>query len=121
MAVRRVVNPDNDWMQADAVPTSGGPPVPLCSGWCGVDWTRDGKAMYFYWMSSWSNIRTYVVPIAHGTDLPNLPKNGFQSEDELRALHATEIDAAASPGPNQSSYSFSKRNSHWNLYRLPLQ
>src|SRR5581483_10487633 len=78
MAVRRVVNPDNDWMQADAVPTSGGPPVPLCSGWCGVDWTRDGKAMYFYWMSSWSNIRTYVVPIAHGTDLPNLPKNGFQ-------------------------------------------
>jgi Tol biopolymer transport system component len=121
IAERRNVNPDNNWMQVDAVPTSGGAPVPLCSGWCGVDWARDGKAMYFYWMSSWSNVRTYVVPISGGADLPNLPKTGFQSEDELRALHVPEIDAAASPGPNHLSYSFSKRSSHWNLYRLPLR
>ncbi|MGA8154414.1 MAG: protein kinase [Terriglobales bacterium] len=121
-AVRRTLNREDNWWEVQALPLSGGPLVPLCSGWCDVDWTRDGKAMYFRWLStqSSSDYRTYVLPIVSGTDLPKLPSAGFQSEAELRKASVQVIEEAASPGP-ANSYTFSKSTSHWNLYRIPLQ
>ena len=123
LVVRRALNREDKWWEIQALPIAGGPGVPLCSGWCDVDWTRDGRAMYFYWSSAkgGSESRTYVVPLIRGSDLPKLPSTGFQSETELRKAAVQVLERAASPGPNSSSYSFSKRISHWNLYRIPLQ
>jgi hypothetical protein len=81
--VRRTLNSEDNWVDAEAVPLSGGPWVRLCSGWCQADWSRDGKVMYFYTMSFTGNARTYVVLLPHGSDLPKLPASGFQSEKEL--------------------------------------
>ena len=107
--------------EAEAVPVAGGPWVPLCSRWCDVNWSRDGKVMYFYWHSFTGNARTYVVPIIHGSDLPKLPSSGFQSEKELRAVATQVLEGSVSPGPDSSRYTFSKITSHRNLYRIPLR
>jgi hypothetical protein len=123
VAVRRPLNREDNWWDAEAVPVAGGPWVPLCSGWCDVDWSRDGKAIYFYWRSFTGNseYRTYVVPILHGSDLPKLPSSGFHSEEELRKVATQVLEGAISPGPDSSRFTFSKRTSHRNLYRIPLQ
>lgn len=56
-----------------------------------------------------------------GTDLPKLPSAGFQSETEVSKAAVQVFDGAAFPGPNTSLYSFSRRTSHCNLYRSPLE
>jgi len=112
---------DRSSWDVEAVPVAGGPWVPLCSGWCDVNWSRDGKVMYFYWRSFMGNERTYAVPIIHGSDLPKLPSSGFQSEKELRAVATQVLEGAISSGPDSSRYTFSKGTSHRNLYRIPLQ
>src|SRR5581483_2902032 len=123
VTVRRPLNREDNWTMNAAVPVSGGPAIPLCSGWCEFNWTRDGKAMYVYWLASKgsSEYRTYVLPLVRGTDFPKLPSQGFQSEAEVRKAAVQVLDGAAFPGPDSSSYSVSKRTSHWNLYRIPLQ
>jgi len=120
VVVSRSVNGEDNWQDVEAVPVAGGPWVPLCSSWCDVDWSRDDKVMYFYWRSFTGNPRTYVVPIIHGSDLPKLPKSGFQSEKELRAVAMQVLEGSASPGPDSSRYTFSKETTHRNLYRIPL-
>jgi hypothetical protein len=119
-AVQRIRGGDNRG-EVDAVPLAGGPWVPLCSGWCEVEWSRDSKVLYFYWRSFMGNSRTYVVPIPHGSDLPKLPPSGFQSEKELRTAATQVLEGNASPGPDSSRYTFSRITSHRNLYRIPLQ
>ena len=49
VVVDRAVSREENWRNIDAVPVAGGPSIPLCSGWCDVNWSRDGKLMYFYW------------------------------------------------------------------------
>ena len=111
-----------NWWEAQAVPIGGGPSVPLCSGWCDVEWTREGKAMYFHWVATKgeSAYRTYVLPVIRGTYLPQLPGTGFQSDTELRKYATQIIEGAAFPGPDSSSYAFVKHTSTSNLYRIPL-
>jgi serine/threonine protein kinase len=121
VVVHRTPSSEDKWWDAEAVPVAGGPWVPLCSGWCEADWSRDGKVMYFYWHSFTGNSRTYVVPIIHGSDLPKLPKSGFRSEKELRTVATQVLEGNVSPGPDSSRYTFSKVTSHRNLYRIPLQ
>jgi hypothetical protein len=77
--------------------------------------------MYVYWRSFSGNTQTYVLPIPHGSDLPKLPKSGFQSEKELRAVATQVLEGAPAPGPDISRYAFSKTNSHSNLYRIPVR
>jgi serine/threonine protein kinase len=121
VVVHRALSRQDHWSDVEAVPVAGGPWIPLCSGWCNVNWARDGKVLYFYWRSFTGNERTYAVPIIHGSDLPKLPSSGFQSEKELRAVATQVLDGAISSGPDSSRYTFSKGTSHRNLYRIPLQ
>jgi|SRR5690349_11239572 len=122
VVVHRTLNREDNWVEVEALPLSGGPSVPLCSGWCDVNWTRDDKAMYFYWRSTGSwEYRTYVVPLGRGENFPKLPRAGFQSEADLRKAAVQVLEGSTSPGPNSSIYTFSKRTSYSNLYRVPLQ
>ena len=121
VVVSRYASREENWQDVEAVPVAGGPWVPLCSGWCDVEWARDGKVMYFYWRSFTGNSRTYVVPIIPGSDLPKLPKSGFQSEKELRTVTKQVLEGNVSSGPDSSRYTFSKETTHRNLYRIPLR
>jgi eukaryotic-like serine/threonine-protein kinase len=121
VAVYRTLEREDNRVDAEAVPVTGGPWIPLCSGWCTVSWAPDGKVMYFFQHSFTGNAQTYVVPIHHGSDLPKLPKSGFQSERELRAAATQVLEGNVVPGPDSSHYTYSKGTSHRNLYRIPLQ
>jgi hypothetical protein len=71
-------------------------------------------------MKGSSQWRTYIIPLSHGT-LPAFPAKGIQSDKDLPNLAALQfVDEYIQPGPNSSVYSFGKRNSHWNLYRIPV-
>lgn len=119
--VGRTLNREDKWWDAEAVPVAGGPWVPLCAGWCEANWSRDGKVMYFYTRAFSGNPHTYVVPIPHGSDLPELPRSGFQSEKDLRAVATRVLEGNISPGPDIFIYTFSKTTSRSNLYRIPVQ
>ena len=112
-----------DFFAVQALPIAGGPPVPLCSGWCDADWTRDGKQIYFLWASTKGNsdYRTYIVPVSGANGLAKLPNAGFRSEAEVGKAATQVLEAKAIPGPNNSVYAFSRSTSHWNLYRIPLK
>lgn len=121
VVVYRTLNSEENSVDAEAVPIGGGSWVRLCSGWCEANWTPDGKRMYFFWNSFTGNARTYVIPIPHGSDFPKLPNSGFQSEKELRTVANQVFEGALSPGPDSSSYAFSKGTARRNLYRVPLR
>jgi eukaryotic-like serine/threonine-protein kinase len=122
VAVRRATKGEDSPTAIEILPLGGGPAVRVCSGWCGADWTRDGKNFYFSrpTMKGGSHWRTYIIPLSHGT-LPAFPAKGVQSDKDLPNLAALQfVDEYIQPGPNSSVYSFGKRNSRWNLYRIPV-
>jgi Tol biopolymer transport system component len=122
VAVRRATKGEDNPTVIEVLPLASGPAARICSGWCGVDWTRDGKNFYFARpsMKGGSQWRTYVIPLTHG-NLPSLPAKGIQSDKDLPNLPALQfVEERIYPGPHSSIYSFSKRNSHWNLYRIPV-
>jgi len=122
VAVRRATKEEDSPTAIEILPLAGGSAVRICAGWCGVDWTRDGRNLYFSrpTMKGSSQWRTYVIPLNHGK-LPAFPAKGVQSDKDLPNLNALQfVDESIYPGPNSSIYSFGKRNSHWNLYRIPV-
>jgi Tol biopolymer transport system component len=89
-------------------------------------WSPDGKRSYmsvqYGQASAFAFGRTYVVPLASGSVLPEIPPGGFKSESELAALPGVEIlpygDVAVGSSP--STYVFSRVTTTRNLYRIPL-
>ena len=123
VAVGRVVKGEDSPATVEAVPIASGPAVRLCATWCAIDWTRDGKAMYFYLLSKKGHAdwRTYVVPMPRRGGLPSFPPKGVKSDTDLPNRAALQVlDGAVAPGPDSSSYCFGKNTSHWNLYRIPV-
>ena len=123
VVVGRVIKGEDSPAAMEAVSLAGGPAVRLCSTWCAIDWTRDGKALYFSLLSKkgYWDWRTYVIPMPHGGGLPSFPAKGVKFDADLpnrATLHV--LDAAVSPGPDASVYCFGKNTSHWNLYRIPV-
>ena len=122
VAARRATKGEDDPTAVEIVPLAGGPAVRVCADWCRVQWTRDGKSFYFSWpsMKGGAQWRTYVIPLPHGGGVPQFPAKGVQSDKDLPNFAALPfVDEEIFPGPDSSLYSFSKRNSHWNLYRIP--
>jgi len=120
------VSPDGRWVSAWApvagtgpaagqvFPLDGKPPVSIGNtrlGWIpgGVWFTPFGK-------------QTYVVPLAAGQILPQIPAGGFRSDDEIGLLPgARRIDAEpVAPGPLPGVYAFYRATTQRNLYRIPI-
>lgn len=73
-------------------------------------------------MKNTSSAKTYIIPLAHGESLLHLPAKGVQQESELPNHSSLQVvEEVINPGPNPSLYSFSKKNVHRNLYRVPIQ
>jgi eukaryotic-like serine/threonine-protein kinase len=123
VAVRRAVPGEGSPTAIEGVSLAGGPDVRICSEWCGIDWSSDGKTFYLRWpamKSSSGTTKTYVFPLNKGTDLPAFPAEGVQSEKDL-PKNLQLVNESISAGPDAAHYSFSRRNSHYNLYRVPIQ
>jgi len=121
VAVRRATKGEGSPTVVEAVSLAGGRDVLLCSEICSVDWSFDGKTFYLRlpsMKSSSGTTETYVFPLAKGVDLPPLPAQGVQSEKDLPKTQVVRDSILA--GPDAAHYSFSRRNSHYNLYRIPV-
>jgi hypothetical protein len=89
-------------------------------------WSSDGRVLFLSVSTTagtlYSTGRTYVIPLAPGRLLPDIPSSGFTTEAELAALPGVQIIAAAdvAPGPTSSTYAFSRETTQRNLYRIPI-
>jgi len=131
------VSPDGEWviigapgtgkdaaLATLAVPIHGGVPKIICYV-CSATWSTDGK--FFYVGSDRSAFptsagKTLAIPVPVGKSLPDLPAAGIMVADGAVGLPGavTIENGWISPGPDPSTYVFTRTDSQRNLFRIPL-
>jgi hypothetical protein len=98
----------------------GGDPRKLCSELCRAVWSSDGRFLYVNSAVSASG-KTLVIPMA-GNSLPDLPSSGIDPATGEAAPEGMRVieQGAVSPGPDPSTYVFTKTDLQRNLFRIPL-
>ena len=132
---KREVSPDGEWviirapgtrkdavLATLAVPIHGGVPRIICYV-CSATWSTDGK--FFYVATSafpTSAGKTLAIPVPDGKSLPDLPAAGISVADGAVGLPGavTIEDGLIVPGPDPSTYLFTRTDSQRNLFRIPL-
>ena len=95
---------------AQLVSFERGPPPPY------VSWSPDGKTFHLNFHGS-----TYAIPLAPGQDLPPVPREGFQSKEQIGAIPGARLVAEnAFPGPRPPVYAYTKFAIQRNIYRVPV-
>ena len=133
------VSPDGQWvvvfsgaeqaLSTFAVPTHGGAPRRICrQGNCLATWSSDGR--FFYVLNSAFNAadtatpavgKTVVIPVPSGKSLPDLPADGLDLTAPVALPGSRVIDHdLISPGPDPSTYVFTRTDLQRNLFRIPL-
>jgi len=131
------VSPDGQWVAVQdptawgalvMYPMSGGSPVRLCD-YCAppwgtepmpfyIGWSPDGKVLYWNFTNA-----TYAIPLPPGRMLPAIPAGGIKSKDGVAALPGARLISEQDrpvPGPNPSTYAFTKVSTQRNIYRVPV-
>ena len=89
-----------------------------------VRWSRDSKSIFIRVPSSEEEGtpgRTYALPLSRGKIWPDMPANGFLSEDEVaKSAGAVLIGEFDSPGPTPEMYAFARMTVQRNLFRIPV-
>jgi Tol biopolymer transport system component len=112
-----------------AVPTRGGAPRRICPGDCLATWSSDGR--FFYVLNYIANSRSasvltqgkaLAIPVPPGKSLPDLPADGIDLTAPQVPIPGVRIidHAIISPGPDPSTYAFTKTDLQRNLFRIPL-
>jgi serine/threonine protein kinase len=134
------ISPDGRWLVAKlpgkdgshlaALPVNQRSPTRLIGGGkiglvdTEVRWSRDSKSIFIRVPSSeedWEPGRTYVLPLSRGKIWPDIPANGFLSEDDVaKAAGAVLIDEFDSAGPTPEMYAFARMTVQRNLFRIPI-
>jgi Tol biopolymer transport system component len=126
------VSPDGDWAIVDeaghgenalgetvAVPVHGGASRTLCAEFCRGGWSPDGKVLYLVHGETLLTIR-----LADGKSLPDLPGSGLLSAAGWVEMPGATVGPLpgvdVAPGPNFSTYVFTKTDLRRNLFRIPL-
>jgi hypothetical protein len=132
------VSPDGEWVivasppvsenavrAAIAVPIRGGTPRNICGAGCSAKWSSDGRFLYVTSAASasaTSSGRTLVIPVPAGTSLPDLPASGIDPTAGVAELPGIQVieQGSLSPGPDPSTYVFTRTDLQRNLFRIPL-
>jgi Tol biopolymer transport system component len=110
----------------EAVPLSGGSPVPITSGDAStahLRWSGDGRSMFVSILAaSLTSGRTYSIPLMPGRMLPPIPPGGFPSEAAIAKLRGVRLMGGpdVAPGPTPGVYAYSRQTVQRNLYRIPI-
>jgi len=115
-----VMSPASDKAESStlAVPISGGAPQKICNLSCVAFWSSDGRFFYYYTASSG---KTRAVPVPAGKSLPDLPFSAISASAAGAGQRATVLEhGLVSPGPDPSTYVFTRTDSQRNLFRIPL-
>ena len=125
------ISPDKQWLVVSRDRTSiypssgGGPPVHLPDDMV-LNWSPDGKRLYFEWGRVGMSVRavgaTYVIPLSPGEMLPKIIREGLRSEQDLAKLPGVQVIEAAdvAPGLGPDDYAYSRETTQRNLFRIPI-
>jgi eukaryotic-like serine/threonine-protein kinase len=113
-------NPDQEHMTAiKAFEVDGNEAVPLCLGYCLLNWDIAEKFVYVYFPQL--SPSSYALPVLHDSGLPRLPPAGVaRLEDFKNAKTAAVIPYLLHSAVNPSFYAYTRQNTRRNLYRIPL-
>ena len=124
------VSPDGRWIAASsrgpdgehtvatkAFAVDGSETVPLCFGFCLVNWDNSGKAFYLVLSM---NGGSYVIPVLRDSGLPKLPPAGISRPDDFTNAKSAAIPWFVESAANSSVYAYTRQNTRRNLYRIPL-
>ena len=126
------LSPDGEWVTAltgpgelSLVPLNGGAPKKLCPTPCRAVWSSDGRFLYVEidrGTSAASPGKTLAIPVPAGKSFPDLPASGIDSAAAGSELPGTRVieHGSLSPGPDPSTYVFTKTDQRRNLFRIPL-
>jgi len=122
-----VVSPDGKWWMTGniAEPMEGGRSIRMCD-FCQVGWGPGGRYFYIRMrdIGAMGAGTVYAVPVSGGS-LPTFPPAGIKSADDLKRMNvASVIDATGlsifAPGPDPSTYAYTRITVQRNLFRIPL-
>ena len=125
------VSPDGEWLLTrypvlTAQPVRGGPKIRICD-FCEVGWGPSGK--YFYvrvrGVGEMGGGKVYVIAPPAGKSLPALPPSGIRSAEDLQGLNVVSVIdmtgiSVFAPGPNPSTYAYTRLTVQRNLFSIPL-
>jgi Tol biopolymer transport system component len=115
-----------------AFPLSGGEPIQLYSGAGSsykIGWTADNKYLMLPgatgegpWLEGGGFGQTVMIPIPPGQMFPQIPAEGFTTDDAIAAIPGIRIIEFGDvvPGPTPDIYAYSQQTVQRNLYRIPL-
>lgn len=131
------ISPDRQWLVAEApgregtrveaFPLRGGSRVLVYAkvpSEVHVNWSKDGRQFFISVPTSlmMGTGRTYALPLPRGKIFPQIPPEGFQSEEKLALMPGVQVihsfDVAA--GPESGVYAFVRGSVQRNLYRISL-
>jgi len=94
----------------------------LCTGFCVVSWSDDGRFLYATVIDESAPQDTLVVPLKAGEIVPDVPASGLNVPANQRAVPGVRIIEQGSVVPigDGSTYVYVKSGHERNLYRVPL-
>jgi eukaryotic-like serine/threonine-protein kinase len=127
------VSPDGRWLlaavplsgdeehttQLVAFPMEGGPSIPMCRGYCEMNWDVTGHSIFLFYFELGSN--TFAIPLKEAGELPSVPKGGLASHADIAKLGAQELPEAVRAAASATTYAYVRQTTRRNLYRIPLQ
>lgn len=106
--------------QLAAFPVDGGASIPMCVGYCVMNWDVAGKSI----LVSYTEVlgtNTFALPLHEAGELPEVPKGGVASRADLAKLGPQELPGYVHAAISTSTYAYVRQTTRRNLYRIPLQ
>jgi eukaryotic-like serine/threonine-protein kinase len=126
------VSPDGRWIIAGSPSTGeengalskafavdGSTSVPLCLGYCFLNWDTTGRFAYLFFPSLYKG--SYSIPVMQALGLPKTPPGGIAHvEDFTNPKTNAAIPWYVESGVGSSVYAYTRENARRNLYRIQL-
>jgi eukaryotic-like serine/threonine-protein kinase len=102
------------------VPLTGqGNPVTICTGFCGGQWSVDGKIFSIKILGT-DGAYTLIASVPLG-GLPPLPPDGVRTRADMERVKGAKVfEGGLTPGPLAGLFAEQREEVHRNLYRIPL-
>jgi serine/threonine protein kinase/WD40 repeat protein len=113
-------NPDEELTAAaKAFAVDGGASVPVCVGYCMLNWDTTGRYAFLADFSSRGG--SYATPVMHNLGLPKLPPAGLAfSQDFINSKTTLALPWFVQSAISPTVYAYTRENTRRNLYRIQL-
>jgi serine/threonine protein kinase/Tol biopolymer transport system component len=109
--------------QTRAFSTTGSEVRTICTFGCPMQWSLDGRTLYLATDTAGNTSgTTLAIPLRAGELLPNWPTSGISPPADQLNIEGIQVlrHGNLRPGPDPSTFVFTKTNFQGNLFRIPL-